>query len=298
MNPEDYRKTLQTTTSNVSASEYADYGNSVRLQHDDGLDRDSLAHGHERHTSDTDGQDLFTSDDLAESNAAPSYPAIIEVEELQKPIRLSSQLLRALHIPRQGSPDQFLPRAELIRICGEDDVRRELERFQEGVSVHQRRSDDELTECVEWITESRNNKQSSREIFAILSLMNQGHMIWDFKTANIRDSDLPFSRSQDNTKLWCKTQKGKDPRLISFLSDDDDLLPERIDFYQKQWWVHTPYIGLLNGKAQHYDLEDGTIMPWTVKGSDSDRREGGYGWVQMVQIHESHHSFVSPPMVS
>lgn len=201
---------------------------------------------------------------------------------------LKQALWEALLPDTFSKEKRFLPRGRLERICHFDAVLSEI------LSVHVYSDEDHARKCTEFVcgsrdSESRDNRNSSREIFAILVLIDAVELMPKFRDAGIRDDDLPFPSDHGQTRLWAR--KAAENRHIDFLVHPKD---SRVmaEFYRTQWWVHVPFIGRddKSPKALEYYFAEETVMPWTSVNSRED--EGGFGVVWEIEIHPEHHAFV------
>lgn len=187
-------------------------------------------------------------------------------------------------------PGRFIPRCEVNTICNFDTVYQEVK----ALKV----SDDKATTCAEYVcgpreSPSYSHLQSSRKVFATLVLSRLVELIFEFQEAGIRDKHLPL-----------RHVSGKSPMLESHY-DSDHLLLEFLDqpsrawaaheIFNKQWWVHVPYLARHPGRdvACDYTLHTETIMPWT--NYPSDVVKGGFSVVRRIEIHPDHHNFVCGP---
>lgn len=177
----------------------------------------------------------------------------------------------------------FLPRKSLESICTFDTVL--------GVLQPMLHDPDRARRCAEFVCgspeePSYDHKTSTREIFAILVLIESVNLILDVQNAGLRDDDLPFRCSEQQAALWSRYSNENNP--LEFFPDRW----ARAGFYQKQWFIHVPFIARdeESGKAFEYQFEPGTVMPWTYVSPHTEK--GGFGEVQRVKIHPDHHALV------
>ena len=282
----------------IVTTEISDYGNCMRTNNDN--ESDWSAHEDDRQRS-PDGSFSAVSSSLLQDLARASHLSPVgsnlpdlgseldtKPNKAQSTGSLYNELWKSLRTARspvqsqnQPSRGKFLPRSLLISVCSFEAVYNELRPLFEQDSDAQR--------CTELICGKRdspefNNKKCSREIFAILVLIKASSSMPDFVRRGIRDDDLPFQADQDVTRL--STRHGG---ALDFLTDE----PLIYEFYQKQWWVHVPFLGPegKNRGARGLEFAARTVMPWTFV--DHSTEEGGFGSVRKVRIHRDHHKFVS-----
>jgi hypothetical protein len=270
-----------------------DYGNKARRRFQgehlgpsiSGQDGDSSSRKHE---------DILRGLEGDTRRPGTAYPTAIADADITNHVApstnrsLKQALWEALLPDAFSTEKRFLPRGRLERICSFDAVLREL------LSAHIHDDEDEARKCTEFVcgarkSESRDNSTSSREIFAILVLIDAVKLMPRFQQAGIRDDDLPFCCDHRQTRLW--RRKAAHNQHIDFLvhPEDGQIMAE---FYRMQWWVHVPFIGRddQSRKAFEYYFAAGTVMPWTSVKNRKD--EGGFGVVYEIEIHPDHHAFV------
>ncbi|KAK5997637.1 hypothetical protein PT974_03001 [Cladobotryum mycophilum] len=197
-------------------------------------------------------------------------------------ISIKMLLDRALEQDKCDKKNRFLPRGDLRSICKYDAVFAELLRiFDDETRAHR---------CAGYVCGNNERrydpKASCREVFATLVLINKPHLIEKFMVAKIVDDDLPLRGTEKQTKLWSRHKAEEDHLTFFKHVRDSEVMRE---FYNKQWWVHVPFIARdkKTGKALEYEFEVGTVLPWTF--ISEDRVNGGYGEVQRIEIHSDHH---------
>ncbi|KAL6857447.1 hypothetical protein ACO1O0_004882 [Amphichorda felina] len=266
----------------------ADYGNGAR-------DRFYApeAQPNNRDTDQNNSPEYMLPDLAGSVNQSPiAYPPKIAEHDIanyvgpETAMPLKQALWGSLLPDRVNKKEKFLPRGSLERICHFDAVLKEVLPFHRDKAQAQK--------CAEFVcgnrqSESRDNRTSSREIFAILVLIDAVEFMPKFQHAEIRDDDLPFRSDDEQTKLWKRKATG-DCHIDFFIYPRDRCI--LTEFYGKQWWVHVPFIGQddRNKKAIAYYLEPETVMPWTFVDKEGQEK-GGFGVVEKIQIHPDHHAF-------
>ena len=201
------------------------------------------------------------------------------------------QLLWAARKPEKGGKLTriFIPRGQLDSICNFDAVCSEVRRHV--------RSDEDAARCAEYVCGPRakpryKNSESLRKIFAILVLLNQTQLVFEFQKAGIKDKHLPLRKDDDETTLLSTHADMEENVHLDFFMEMSDPWVVA-EFYDKQWSVYVPFITRDpdQDKAKDYKLDAKTIMPWTDYPTKVDA--GGYGDVRRIEIHPEHHGFVS-----
>lgn len=127
------------------------------------------------------------------------------------------------------------------------------------------------------------------KIFAILVLMDKGRLIDCFQKHLLCDDDLPFSCTSNFEKMWPNKREEKDH--IHFPSEVDDEFIE--GFVRWQWSVLSPSFESPKSsslRCKFYEFEDKIILP--VTNVSDNKHQGGFGFVEKVQLHEEHNGFV------
>lgn len=204
--------------------------------------------------------------------------------------RLMSSMKPDLNPGKKASNERFLPRRMLETICDFVAVHEEL------LSTKTLSDDNEARRCAAFICgiperPNFDNNSSSREIFAILVLIDRVKYMVDFWRTGLRDRHLPLKREFVNHGLFLNPQS-KTPGTLTFMSDESDIS----DFYGKQWWVHIPFLARPRAaegrtKAVEFQYGPGTVMPWIFVSENKIR--GGFGDVRAINIHPDHYDFVS-----
>jgi hypothetical protein len=123
-------------------------------------------------------------------------------------------------------------------------------------------------------------------VFAILACLKRGPEIRFLLREGVSDRDLPFERRRNQDGDFVLYRKSGE--VIKTFESWSDVNVEEFD--RIQWWMISPVF-----KVQgHYDLEDGTILPFIPFRTNSDtdqKKEGGYSEVYAAKIHPSHHNF-------
>ncbi|CAM1503138.1 Fc.00g079140.m01.CDS01 [Cosmosporella sp. VM-42] len=246
----------------------SDYGRGVRQRNEQGEPH----HPEPRN-------DILRGIDTKFSAESSQRPEVIGNEDLgndQVGAPIKKLLNDALESDQRCAEKRFLPCRKLEGICNFESVHSELQQCLEEAQA---------LNCAKYVC---GDKEPAREIFAILVLINQVNFIAKFMEAEIHDDDLPFGGSMGQTKLWTRHSTENSP--IDFFDHSEDAETMR-EFYNKQWWVHVPFLARdkNNNKAISYEFEPGTVMPWTFVGEKIEN--GGYGRVEEIGIHQDHHSF-------
>jgi hypothetical protein len=185
---------------------------------------------------------------------------------------LRTRLLNA-RVEASGG-QHFLSPPTVERILSEERVREELGQKRPEASSQK------LDELVRQICRQPGSSAYLR-VFSILVLTDRLADIDKFIQAGLSDKDLPLSEQQ--------LQKAFEDTAHANKSWAQEAL-ER--FSTQQWELCSPYFSSSSlDKVRFYDLDENTIMPWTVDGSKSST--GGYASVYKVQIHPSHHGFTN-----
>ncbi|WZH40742.1 kinase-like domain-containing protein [Fusarium acuminatum] len=257
-----------TTGTHVSGvtSKVSDYGRGVRQRNE----------AEERFPEFKDSN-LLTGLENPAGSKSLQRPDAIRDEDLRDLPKLPIKTLlnRALQLDMRNNEKRFISSGDLKAICNHSAVRDEL--IEQGYKVHDAESYAKYV-CIE----------PAREIFAVLVLINYVIFLPNFIRAGIIDDNLPFSGNKQQTELWYRAL-GEQKR-VEFLDYSRD--PEVIrEFYNKQWWVHVPFLDWdkEKRKALNFQFDNGTVIPWTEIGSEDT--SGGFGVVEQVKIHKDHHSF-------
>jgi len=139
--------------------------------------------------------------------------------------------------------------------------------------------------------------QTYLKIFALLVLLKKGPDIVQFIKDKVSDQSLPLLRRPGTSKglvdLGFKDAPGNALECLSKWDPHDRELFERV-----QWELLVPYFDLdKNSMAQHYPLDDMTILPWckrekfSITSTKASKNEGGFAFVNCVKIDPLSHGF-------
>lgn len=127
-------------------------------------------------------------------------------------------------------------------------------------------------------------------IFAILVLVDKASLISEFVKEELCDNDLPlFMLDKGDGKVRLRRQGNRDQELKCLKS----WRPAALDSFiakQRQFTVHRFELDHDN-KAQHEQLDEDTIFPWTQERKASKSFSGGYADVRIVKIDRHYHNF-------
>jgi hypothetical protein len=140
--------------------------------------------------------------------------------------------------------------------------------------------------------------KSFRKIFALLVLVEATSSILQFLEEDVSDLDLPFSEvKHDGIHGLCRRGHTGENEATSlkWLRRPRWTLTRLRSFAYYQWKLLAPFFYQDDdGDIKHYRLDDHHIFPFmTPYGmtEEATEREGGFGRVQMVNIHPDHHNF-------
>jgi hypothetical protein len=180
-----------------------------------------------------------------------------------------------IRVPVTGTDSQyFIPRNALQSIFTKENILRELAALV-GDDRRLGHSEDELVDYVQ---------KSAQMLFAILVWIGKSSTIEAFMTAELSDSDLPFSAEAisligvDHDTRWTHQ------KVLGILSKWDVH-----EFYRIQWSFLAPVFEF-RPNVLHYEFDNNCILPFMKEDEDSAavRHEGGFSSVWRVQIHPAH----------
>ncbi|CAG8978314.1 hypothetical protein HYALB_00005900 [Hymenoscyphus albidus] len=127
----------------------------------------------------------------------------------------------------------------------------------------------------------------AKRLFAILVLLEKGHLIGEFLRENLADADLPFQRSNSaNLSGTYKLCRKNESNPIHCMLDWDTT--SIIEFSREQRCMQAPIFEI----GQRYEFDDNCVLPFTLDEMDTGKaKEGGFGTVWKVDIHPAHHKF-------
>lgn len=173
-----------------------------------------------------------------------------------------------------------------------------------------------LARHVEEVCGSHLQSTGRRKILAILILNGRTASIFDIIEAGMLDIDLPLSGSYDKTRKSVELKRSRDPSPRRWWEGEpgqqnmqDPALLRTEPRCRFRGWSHThldlfrtyqsrmlaPFIRRSSCKVLFYKIPDEAVLPfleWTMK------KEGGYGNVYRVRIHQDHHELEPPPVSS
>ncbi|KAK1770229.1 kinase-like domain-containing protein [Phialemonium atrogriseum] len=182
----------------------------------------------------------------------------------------------------------FLPLGKLDSICQTAKVEKEL--IREGFSQHD--AEKYAQEVCGNPEHERNEVDSRRKIFAILALIDKVKSIKCFIKEGIRDRDLPFidTEDQSNTPKLERRDPDNRERTVEVSCFKEWRVGSIRAFYATQWEILGPFIGKdENDTVVLYELRNEAIMPWTEY--EPMHQDSGYSHVSRVKIHADHHGF-------
>jgi hypothetical protein len=144
---------------------------------------------------------------------------------------------------------------------------------------------DHRTELAEIRRVAREACLIAPKVFAILACLKKGHEISLLLRDGISDKDLPLRRRKVKDGYSLQRRPGEVIKTFESWSKRDIEEFDRI-----QWWMISP---VFEDKG-HYELENGTILPFIpfeTNSETADKKEGGYSEVYAARIHPSHHNF-------
>ncbi|KAK9800136.1 putative Protein kinase domain-containing protein [Seiridium cardinale] len=129
---------------------------------------------------------------------------------------------------------------------------------------------------------------SSKQLYAILVMLNKQATITDFMRQGIKDEHLPFQLRAGQTASFGIPPKN----YVGNLSWPERWSESDIhNFKTYQWYMIAPkFQEGADSIPTHYSLQDEMILPW-LSSELGKNHEGGHSTVWKVKIHESHHAF-------
>jgi hypothetical protein len=215
-----------------------------------------------------------------------------------------SQLIRGSLQHYGGSPEakMWLPFDKLFEFVNESAVYRELEKAFEDKLSQDTITKNTLKSYAEKICNCMANKHqvnnesaysnSSRSIFAILTLMEKVCLAPAFVDAGIKDIDLPLSRRFYPPAKGYKFYSSFEPNKT--LEITPDWKDHEVDsFINYQDYMLSPFFVLkrTTGIVPLYELDNNAVLPFTQVGnevSDYHGYHGYHGSVLRVKIHPAH----------
>lgn len=137
----------------------------------------------------------------------------------------------------------------------------------------------------------KSGTQTYLKIFALLVLLSKGQEIENFVNEKVSDQCLPLCQVQ-GAYIGVVELSRKDSlrQYLECFSHWNDHEKEK--FQSDQWDLLVPYFDLdAHSIAKHYPLEDSTILPWLKKNEHSSQNEGGFAYVDCVEIDPLSHGF-------
>jgi hypothetical protein len=214
---------------------------------------------------------------------------------------LQAQIHDAFESTRLAQGD-YLPRGLLCTLINEDTVARELRQHLLDIRTPGEIATYAKTICSETIVTRQgiSKLKTFRKIFALLVLVEATKYILQFLEEDVSDLDLPLTLIKHN-------------RLDGFLRKDTTIqdakeplrclgrrncTPTRLrTFNDYQWKLLAPFFSQdRNGDVKHYKLNDRHVLPFlalTDLAEKDAEKQGGFGRVQLVDIHPDHHNFRS-----
>lgn len=193
-----------------------------------------------------------------------------------------------------GNFQTFIPDDKLVEIMTVENVQHYLSNS--GSIFHEHHH--EILEHVCGQAGRSNAHRTSRRIFAILLLMREPRLIFDFMEQGIDDGDLPLTKiraDSSSSDSESSMDDDEDDYLARSTSDGPIIIKkfcewtpsQRQTFYNNQWRVQVPVI--LKGRRAPdlhpiHKFHNDVILPWI----EYQEHYSGNSDVSRVKIHKAH----------
>lgn len=193
---------------------------------------------------------------------------------------------------------EFLPKGMLCSLVNATSVAEELNHTLTFTPEEVQSYTEKICSETEVTRRSKLKIKSYRKIFALLVVIDSTKSIRQVLDEDVSDLDLPLTLVKyHGIAGLCRRDLASQSEGIPLESLRKPYLSltKLKNFAEYQWKLLAPFFSQdVDSEVKHYKLNDKHILPFVPLDDMADEdteREGGYGKVDLVDVHPDHHNF-------